>query len=389
MDRKINGHNADYLKRKAKNVSKELGITHTEALDLIAKDLGYADWYNLINNRKVEPLPKAALRSPKVPEPPVLNYRNFMTGTIIGQHPNKKMPIRRHARVGSLLQKLLEEVEYHKRAKNTIQDIRITMDTWLGCEYSEAELANAEFNQIYYGKTNNLDWDMPLQKRQAELKRLLRAARSVIDRSYHDCKPLDKLHQQFDLALKALEKWPTTVKAPGLNRFKSQVPAGTFVRLDHNKQIGVVFNHDTERQVIEGYADGGRFLAGRHEVSVLRKQLSISDFKPMRLYLPYGKWKCDDGREVLFNRDYCPIWEKSADGSVAVIQPDVYVKHEMSEHYYNDRTAPYYDNKETFEDCLEVLRGWGVAEKPNVLLEMLPAALVAGDIRLLSPKGMS
>ncbi|MDB5108917.1 MAG: hypothetical protein JWR67_31, partial [Mucilaginibacter sp.] len=70
--------------------------------------------------------------------------------------------------------------------------------------------------------------------------------------------------------------------------------------------------------------------------------------------------------------------------------PDVYVKHEKSEHYYNDRTAPYYDNnKETFDRCLAVLNDWGVEDRPNILLEMLPAALAEGNVGMLSPKGIS
>jgi len=168
---KINGQNADYLKRKARSLSKSSGITHIEALNLIAKELDYASWDNFINNRKVEPHPKVALGKPKVPEPAVLNYHDFRTGALIGQHPNKKVPIRRHARVGSLLQELLEEVEYHKRAKSAIQDIRIIMDTWLGCEYSEAELYNAEFNQIYYGKTNYLDLEDADPKKTGRVKK--------------------------------------------------------------------------------------------------------------------------------------------------------------------------------------------------------------------------
>ncbi|MCR8556976.1 DUF5623 domain-containing protein [Mucilaginibacter sp. BJC16-A38] len=390
MDRKINGHNAAYLKRKAKNLSKAQGITHTQALNLVAKEHGYENWDNFMNKRKPEPRPEATPRRPKVPEPAVLNYHDVRTGAVIGQHPNKKMSVRRHTRVGTLLQELIGETEYHKRAKSALQDIRSLMDTWLGCEYNEAELPNAEFNPVYYGRSANLEWGVPTPKRQAELKRLLRAARSVIDRSYHDCKPLDKLHERFDLALKALEKWPKHIKVPGHNPFRGRVPAGTFVRVDHNKQIGVVFHHDTGHQVIEGYTDGGHFLAGRDEVSVLRKQLLIADFKPMRLCLPYGKWTCANGREVLFNRDYCPIWQRSPDGTVTAIQPDVYVRYETTEHYYNDRSAPYYiHNEATFETCTGILKDWGVAEKRNLVLDLLPAALAAGDVGLLSPKGIS
>jgi hypothetical protein len=34
-----------------------------------------------------------------------------------------------------------------------------------------------------------------------------------------------------------------------------------------------------------------------------------SDFR-RRNDLPYGKWTCPDGREVLFNRFYEPIWQR-------------------------------------------------------------------------------
>jgi hypothetical protein len=383
------GHSAEFLKRKAKSLSKASGIAHTAALNMVAKDNGYESWDNFIKNQKVGPHTKAVLRRPKVPNPATLNYRDTRMGAILGQHPNKKMSVRRHAKVGSLLQELLNAVEYHKRAKSAIQDIRITMDTWLGLEYNEAELANTEFNQIYYGQRRFLSGGRPSQKQQAELKRRLRQVKAILDRSYHDCKPLERLYQRFELAAKALEKWSKIIKAPGLSRFKNQLPAGTFIRIDHNKKIGVVFHHDTWQQVITGYTDGGQFHAGRHEVTVLRKQLEIRNFKPMRLYLPYGKWTCADGREVLFNRDYCPIWERSTTGIGMAIAPDADVRYTHSEHYYDDRSAPYYGNDETLKNCLAVLKEWGVDEKAPEVLALLPKALAAGDVQLISPRGAS
>jgi hypothetical protein len=387
MDRKIIGIDADHLKRRAKKASKALGITHTDALNLVAKEHGFTNWDNLINNRKAAPKVKVALRRPAVPTPAVLNYHNFMNGAVLGQHPNRKMPVRRHAQVGGYLQELLEAAEYHKRAKKALHDIRITLDTWLASEYSEAELDNSEFNGIYYGNTRYLEEGIPSLKRQAELKRKLRAARYVLDRCYHDCKPLDKLHQRFNMALKALEKWPLKIKSPG--NVKGRLTAGKFVRIDHSKQIGIVFHHDTRKQVIEGYSDGGHFLVGRHEVTVLRKQPKLSEFKPMRISLPYGKWTSSDGTEVLFNRDYSPIWERPAGGSTKMIAPETYVNHDSSEHYYDDRTAPYYGNADTLEKCHKVLEEWGVAGVDNRLVQLMPAAIAARDFRLLSPKGSS
>ncbi|MBB2148975.1 DUF5623 domain-containing protein [Pedobacter gandavensis] len=388
MKIKATGHSATFFKRKAKTLKKELGVSHTEALNLLAKEQGCVDWDSFVKKTKPTQRPKVAIRRPKTPVPEILNYHNFMTGAIIGQHPNTKMTVRNHAQVGDLLQVLLDATEYHKRAKNHLQEIHSVLDTWLGCEYSEEQLANAEFNEIYYGKTTLLPCETkPSLSRQAELKRFLRNAKAIIDQSYHDCKPLEKLHQRFQQAAKALENWP--VKVPGANRLKGRVPVGTFVRLGRTKKIGIVFNHDIQRQTVEGYSDGGRFVYGRHEVSVLRKQLDIADFKPMRLYLPYGKWKCADGREVLFNRDYCPIWDRSSDGVVMPIDPDIYVPHDDSEFYFHDGTAPYHNNNITVKNCLSVLNDWGVAEINSRVLELVPIALANRDFGLLNPKVIS
>jgi hypothetical protein len=37
----------------------------------------------------------------------------------------------------------------------------------------------------------------------------------------------------------------------------------------------------------------------------------------LKAYTPYGKWTCEDGRQVLFNRGYEPIYQRSPDGSVS------------------------------------------------------------------------
>jgi hypothetical protein len=49
-----------------------------------------------------------------------------------------------------------------------------------------------------------------------------------------------------------------------------------------------------------------------------RRRLSWK-FAPKRVCLPYGVWVRDDGSLVLFNRNYCPIWDRSADGEVSEI----------------------------------------------------------------------
>ncbi len=388
MKIKSNGHSASFFKRKAKSLRKQLGISHTEALNFIAKEQGYPDWDSFVKKINPNGPPKVEIRRPKTPEPAVLNYHTFITGAVIGQHPNAKMTVRRHARVGVLLQVLIDATEYHKRAKNHLQEIRRILDTWLGCEYNEEQLANAEFNQIYYGRTTGLPYQaIPSLSQQARLKRSLRDAKAILIRSYHDCKPLEKLYQRFQQADSALENWPA--KMQGAKRLKKKLAVGTFVRLGKTKKTGIVFYHDTLRETVEGYSDGGRFVSGRREVSVLRKQLDVADFKPMRLHFPYGKWICGNGREVLFNRDYCPIWDRTADGVVMAIEPDVYVPHQESEFYYGDGTAPYYDNDGTVKKCLSVLDDWGVSTVKSRVLERIPIALANRDFAILNPKGIS
>jgi hypothetical protein len=146
-------------------------------------------------------------------------------------------------------------------------------------------------------------------------------------------------------------------------------------------------HHDTSRKVVHGYNDGGHFYAGRHEVTLLKEKPDFNQFKPQRLLLPYGKWICEDGTEVLFNRDYAPIWRKTPKGDITKIDADTWVEHiDRSEGYYDDRTASYYGNKQTLELCQRVLDEWGVREKLPQGFDLWPKAVKSGDVGILSEK---
>jgi hypothetical protein len=58
MNKKIN---TSFLKRQAKKLKKELNITHTEALDLIAKKNGYSNWKHCISEPSKQPAPKIVI----------------------------------------------------------------------------------------------------------------------------------------------------------------------------------------------------------------------------------------------------------------------------------------------------------------------------------------
>jgi hypothetical protein len=78
----------------------------------------------------------------------------------------------------------------------------------------------------------------------------------------------------------------------------------------------------------------------------------------IRSAMPYGCWTCADGREVLFNRDYIPILERSAPGQPAD-PADVFEWVPWVEQiwFYNDGNLPWND-RATKKRCEAILAEW-------------------------------
>lgn len=55
--------------------------------------------------------------------------------------------------------------------------------------------------------------------------------------------------------------------------------------------------------------------------------------------LPYGLWRCANGREVLFNRRYQPIYERY-DGITVPALRDEWVRFTAQYWFYDDGTIP-------------------------------------------------
>src|SRR5690606_4089250 len=100
--------------------------------------------------------------------------------------------------------------------------------------------------------------------------------KQILLSAYHDCNSLKKLLEQFDNALAKLDKWPKSIRVKG--RPRRQIRRGTFVKTKATNELVVVFNHDTQSNIIVGYSDAGKFEAGRHEVSVSRSQPDLSKY---------------------------------------------------------------------------------------------------------------
>lgn len=381
MNKKTTRPTVEFLKRKAKLIRKTNGITYTTALDMTALDHGFKNWMHYSKETKLlQPLPKKSiLKRPSSPTPSEVAIRDVIYGKVLGQRPNRSMSTKRHKKVGKILAELLEETFYHKRAHTILFQIRINLDRWLGEEYGPSAMGIAEFNSIYYGGHTEFVDDIPSVKKQAQLRALLRQAKQILLSAYHDCNSLKKLLEQFDNVLAKLDKWPKSIRVKG--RPRRQIRSGTFVKIKATNELVVVFNHDTRSNIIVGYSDAGTFEAGRHEVSVSRSQPDLSKYRPLRLYLPYGVGILDDGTEVLFNRDYSPLWARSLSGLVQEVDPASDLVFTTTKHFYFDRDAPYTKNgSANRQKCLDILSEWGVNKEHHKIFDRFKEAAKSGRV---------
>src|ERR1700719_1158728 len=102
---------------------------------------------------------------------------------------------------------------------------------------------------------------------------------------------------------------------------------------------------------------------------VKRSKRKPTRYEGMRAELPYGVWREADGAEVLFTRDYHPIWRRAADGSVSRITSPVgqvapgrvWIHWVAQNWFFNDSNTPWHC-AETRRRCEAILRDWHVDE---------------------------
>jgi hypothetical protein len=73
----------------------------------------------------------------------------------------------------------------------------------------------------------------------------------------------------------------------------------------------------------------------------------------LRLSMPYGMYICNDGREVLFNREYQPIWSRS-DCKVKQASPNEYIERTKQIWFYNDSAQPW-NSTTVYKHCENVM----------------------------------
>src|SRR5260221_14513443 len=72
-----------------------------------------------------------------------------------------------------------------------------------------------------------------------------------------------------------------------------------------------------------------------------RRPPLTTKFERWRFWLPYGCWTCADGREVLFNRRYVPIYERRPGEPARVADHDEWVPWTEQRWLFTDRDAPW------------------------------------------------
>jgi hypothetical protein len=80
---------------------------------------------------------------------------------------------------------------------------------------------------------------------------------------------------------------------------------------------------------------------------------------PIYRDLPYGIWTCADGRQVLFNRRYQPMWQRMPGEQASEANPDERIPFERQEWLYSDADPPW-KSEDSLARCKAILEAWGV-----------------------------
>lgn len=97
--------------------------------------------------------------------------------------------------------------------------------------------------------------------------------------------------------------------------------------------------------------------------------------------MPYGAWRCADGREVLFNRGYYPIFERRPGGEAMRADPDEWIENiVLAVWFYGAEDSCRYQSARrahklaVLATLLEITEGFVELHPLDALLERAAAA---------------
>ncbi|MBF0633010.1 MAG: hypothetical protein HQL89_18780 [Magnetococcales bacterium] len=109
--------------------------------------------------------------------------------------------------------------------------------------------------------------------------------------------------------------------------------------------------------------------------------IRLDDFIPLRLWLPYGWWTLMDGSEVLFSRDYKPLWKFDPNGGVERINPSTWITEIANQHYYQEEKGGGWYTELASQAAKERLRRHKISALPR-LVDALPLLVANGKLEV-------
>lgn len=103
----------------------------------------------------------------------------------------------------------------------------------------------------------------------------------------------------------------------------------------------------------------------RADFEVTTPRTPPADFLPARLWLPYGCWMLRDGSEVVFARDYLPLW-RIAGGIVERVDPWLWMSHRVSERWFANNTEGGWWRQPARDSALAYLERKRIFELPRL-----------------------
>lgn len=99
-------------------------------------------------------------------------------------------------------------------------------------------------------------------------------------------------------------------------------------------------------------------------VSVARHRAGrLTSARRQRLFRPYGVWTCEDGRQVLFNRYYEPLFSRYPDQAAVAADPHEWVENIIAETwFYRDGDLDHLTASQ------KALDDWGISLQRNSLI---------------------
>jgi hypothetical protein len=361
------------IKRLARKLKGELGIPYNQALEMASRLCGFSNWQHYKNFLNAMPSTISIDTQPlsRLPEPLSIPYQMFPLKGLC-KRPNAKMPVEAHFKLATLLLQAIGIASNHKRACKPLGQVRATLDDWVQLEYpTEAELSNQLFANMYFGGGQHHVLTNPTEREKQLFRDNVIQIKSIVCQYYHECQPTKWILDKLTVALVWSETWPKS--KPVSNDFRkeaSPLQVGTFVRIKKGERLAVVIDYDPVTGIVTCYGHPGRVLAMRFEIVILKEQLKLTEFKPRRLVLPYGVWTFKDGRQILFNRDYFPLWIKEPDGAIHSIDPQERVDKEsaITQIFYDGQRLSC-ENSTKKSSSYRILQEWKVVDRASNLLD--------------------